>query len=65
MTDVTSAAVGLSSLIADRTRDLTGRERVSEAIDAWLSDLAGSRAFPLIGRPGTGKSAMRTRGRRF
>jgi hypothetical protein len=49
------------NLIAERTRDFTGREWVFAEIDRWLSDPEGARFFILAGEPGIGKSAIAAR----
>jgi hypothetical protein len=48
-------------LIAERTRDFTGREWVFKAIAAWLADPEGDRVFLVTGGPGTGKTAIAAR----
>jgi hypothetical protein len=63
MTAVEIAATGFvfSDFVAERTRDFTGRDWVFAEIDKWLADSGGSRAFLLVGGPGTGKSAILAR----
>ncbi len=60
-----AASVGrppdFSDLIAEKTRDFTGREWVFRRIERWLGDSAGERTFLLVGGPGTGKSAILAR----
>ena len=50
-----------AQLIADRTRDFTGRGWVFQALDAWLADPHGKRGFLLTGEPGSGKTAVAAR----
>jgi len=49
-----------SDLIAERTKDFTGREWVFHKINAWL-ERDESRVFLLTGGPGSGKSALAAR----
>jgi Cdc6-like AAA superfamily ATPase len=48
-------------LIADRTRDFTGREWVFAAIGRWLATADAPRTFLLTGSPGSGKTAVAAR----
>src|SRR6185503_2757108 len=50
-----------TQLIAERTRQFTGREWVFKAIDDWLTDDNVPRVFLLTGGPGTGKTAIAAR----
>lgn len=50
-----------SDLIADRTRDFTGREWVFAEIDAWLADPSAPCFFIITGEPGIGKTAIAAR----
>jgi hypothetical protein len=51
------AGLDYTELVTERTQGFTGREWVFEAIDGWLADPDGARAFLLTGGPGTGKTA--------
>ena len=55
------AGLDYTDLVANRTRDFTGRAWVFQAIDAWLVDGRGPRLFFLSGDPGTGKSTVAAR----
>jgi ABC-type glutathione transport system ATPase component len=55
------AVADLTSYMAERTRNFTGREWVFKAIKNWLADIDGSRYFLLTGEPGSGKTAIAAR----
>jgi hypothetical protein len=48
-----TSVIGFSSYIADRTRGFTGREKVFEAINSWLTKPKRLRSFILTGEPGS------------
>jgi WD40 repeat protein len=52
------AGLDTTELVTERTQGFTGREWVFQAIDEWLADPQGARAFLLTGGPGTGKTAI-------
>jgi WD40 repeat protein len=56
-----SLVIDFSTLIAERTKDFTGREWVFQAINDWLMGSEKARIFLLTGDPGTGKSAIAAR----
>ena len=49
--------LNFSAIIAERTRDFTGRAWVFAAIDRWLADPDAPRFFVVTGEPGIGKTA--------
>jgi flagellar biosynthesis GTPase FlhF len=49
------------NLIAERTRDFTGRKWGFAEIERWLSDPEGTRFFILTGEPGVGKTSITAR----
>ena len=55
-----ASQIDYSDLIAERTKDFTGREWVFHKINAWLEH-DESRVFLLTGGPGSGKSALAAR----
>jgi hypothetical protein len=52
------APLDFSAYIAERTRDLTGREWVFAEIDHWLADPDARRYFIITGEPSIGKAAV-------
>ncbi len=58
---MTQAEFNFSAIIAERTRDFTGRAWVFAEIDRWLADADAPRLFVVTGEPGIGKTAIAAR----
>lgn len=56
-----SEELDFTEIINDWTSQFTGREWVFTKVNEWLADSPESRAFLLVGGPGTGKTAIMAR----